>query len=42
MPYYTLSSLYPDRLRCDECGQHIGPVDLAVLDPTSLVSSTED
>jgi hypothetical protein len=42
MPCYTLDSLHPDWLRCDECGHHIGPIDLVGLDPTSLISLTED
>jgi hypothetical protein len=39
---YTLDSLHPHRLRCDECGHHVGPVDLVGLDPSNLVSLSDD
>jgi hypothetical protein len=39
---YILDSLHPDRLRCDHCGQLLGPVDLAGEDRAALVSLTED
>jgi hypothetical protein len=39
---YTLDSLHPDRLRCDQCGHLLGPVDLVGEDPAALVSLTED
>jgi hypothetical protein len=38
----TLDSLHPDRLRCDQCGQLLGPVDLAGEDAEALVSLSED
>jgi hypothetical protein len=39
---FTLDSLHPDRLRCDQCGQLFGPVDLAGEDPEALISIAED
>jgi hypothetical protein len=40
---FTLDTFHPDRLACDQCGQHFGPVTLDDGDdPATLDSLTED
>jgi hypothetical protein len=39
---FTLDSLLPDRLRCDQCGQLFGPADIVGEDLAALVSLTQE